>query len=81
MEIVKRIHLLDGSDHHSQQSAERHLTNILCSGVCHEVFHKIANTHRTIDIRVYFVENQDKIEQTMEIIRELKQVIELSKHF
>ena len=73
MEVVKRIKLLDCSLHDNKQSAERHLFNMLSSGVCLELFEKLSNKN-TLKVKDIFIENEKLIEQTMQIIRELKQL-------
>ena len=77
MKQVKMIRLLDGSLHETKESADRHLTNMLSSGVCLDVFENLSNKS-SLKIKQYFVENEGKIEQTMQIVRELNEVLLLN---
>lgn len=67
------IRLLDCSLHESRESAKRHLINILSSGVCLELFEELAQLN-TLAVRNFFVSQPEKIEMTMQIIRELAEV-------
>jgi hypothetical protein len=73
MEIVKKIRLLDGSEHDSKQRAINHLFNILSSGGDLELFDSLSNLS-SLKVKNYFIDNASKIEKTMQIIRELKEV-------
>ena len=75
MKKITVYKLLDGSTHETKERAERHLTNILCKGVCLEVFESLADKRKMSDIQDYFVKNSDKIEQTKQIVQELKEVL------
>ena len=76
MKTIKVIQLIDGSTHQSKQSAERHLTNILSSGVCLELFEKLAKKN-PLEIKQIFVDHEKSIVKTMQIVRELNEVFEL----
>lgn len=73
MKVVKKIRLIDGSEHNSIQQAERHLYNILSSGTDLELFERLANKS-TLKVKEFFILNYNEIQKTMQIITELKEI-------
>ena len=73
MEIVKKIRLLDGSEHDSKQRAEKYLFNILSKGDDLKMFEELSNKS-ALKVKNYFIDNYSQIVKTMQIIDELKRV-------
>ena len=76
MKIEKVIRLMDGSLHTSKQQAERRLLNVLSSGQDLKFFEGMAHK-KTLEIRDYLIKNSDQLNKTIQVINELKQVLEL----
>lgn len=76
MKIVKKIRLLDGSEHPNKKLAERHLSNMLSQRPCLDLFEALAGKN-AIETQIAFVENLDLVEQTLQVVRELKEVEQL----
>lgn len=76
MKIVKKIRLLDGSEHPNKQLADRHLSNMLSQRPCLDLFEALAGKN-VMNVQTTFVENWDLVEQTLQVIRELKEVEQL----
>lgn len=74
MQIVKKIRLIDGSEHDSKQMAERHLSNMMSSGVCARVVNALTAERNAIKNQMYIVENESEIIQMMQVVRELNEV-------
>lgn len=71
--IVKKIRLMDGSEHDTKQREEAHMTNIICR---EKIFDNL-NSKSALAIRDYFYENEAEIVNVMQLIRELKEVEQL----
>lgn len=70
MKIVNKIRLIDGSEHDSKERADRHLTNLICK---EKIFEEMAGKN-VLKLRDYFMENEALIVNTLQLIRELKEV-------
>ncbi len=73
MEVVKRIRLLDGSEHTTKQKAERYLFDSLSSGSRLELFDQLANKS-SLKVKNIFIDNYNDIVSIMRIITELREL-------
>lgn len=70
MKIVQKLRLIDRSEHDTKEQAERHVTNMLCR---EKIFEDMANKN-VLKLRDYFVEHEKDIINTLQLIRELKEI-------
>lgn len=77
MEIVKKIRLSDGSEHHSKEMATRHLYSLLSRDEALKFCEGLAN-QSTLKVKNYLIDNHSSLRNILHIIEELKKVDELT---
>lgn len=77
MEIVKKIRLSDGSEHHSKEMATRHLYNLLSRDESLKFCESLAN-QSALKIKNYLIDNHNSLKNILRIIEELKEVDKLT---
>lgn len=78
MKIVKKIRLIDGSEHSTKERADRHLTNLIYG---ERVFNNISLKKNASSVIEFFYENEEDIINVLQLIRELKEVHELKDFY